>query len=129
MQIGDHAHAVHVAGIHSGDLVQVCADNLEQILDRSIVAEAVSEVVELFPIDGVLIEVIQHGTTSDLFVQPCKISGHAEIAPGASHDRGIVRRLPWPYRLSGYVVGGMMLMHSGFQPDLNEVSHRKGVEQ
>ena len=48
VQIGDDAHTAHVAGIHSGHLMQVGADDLEQILDGPVVGETVSEVGRAF---------------------------------------------------------------------------------
>ena len=76
-----------------------------------------------------LIEVIKNGSIGNLFVEPLKIPGDAEIPPGAANNRGVIRRIPRTYGLSRHIIGGMMFMHSAFQPDLNQVAQRIRIEQ
>jgi hypothetical protein len=109
--------------------MQVSADDLEQILDRPIVGETVSQAIEFFPIDGMLIEVIENCSIGNLFVQPVKISGDAEIPPGAANNRGVIRGISRTHGFSRYIIGGMMFVHSVFQPDLDEVAQRNRIEQ
>ena len=109
--------------------MQVRADDLEQILDRSVVGEAVSQMVEFFPIDGVLIEMIENGAIGNFFVEPGEVSGDAEIAPGAANNRGVIRRIPRAHGFSRHIIGGMMFVHSAFQPDLDEIAQRNRIEQ
>ncbi len=120
---------MHVAGIHPSHFMKVGADDFEQILDRSVVAETASEVVKLLPVGGVFIKAIEHRATGNPFVEPFQISADAQIAPGAPQDCSIVRCIPRSHGLSRHIVGGMMFMHSGPQPHLDKIAQRNRIEQ
>ena len=79
--------------------------------------------------DGMLFEVIENGAIGDLFVQPGKISGDAEIPPGTANNRGVIRRIPRTHGFSRHIIRRMMFVHSVFQPDFDEVAERNRIEQ
>jgi hypothetical protein len=60
------------------------------------------------------IEVVENGAIANLFAQPGKISGDAEIAPGAANNRGVIRLIPRTHGFSRHIIAGMMFVHSAF---------------
>src|SRR5580700_820943 len=115
---GNESHRRYIPGIHPRSLMQVRADDFEQVFDLAVVAEAVTLLIDLLPVSGVRNEMIERSPFPYLFVEPGEVAGHAQVVLRAAHDCHVIDAVPWSHRFARYIIGGQVPMHVLDEPVL-----------
>ncbi len=109
--------------------MQIRADYFEQVLNIAVVGEASICMDQLFPIKGMVDQMIEYGFSIYRVFQPVEVARGAQVIARAADDGRVIDGVPGTDGCAADVIRSEMLVHVLREPDLNDIAQRRWIQQ